>query len=435
MISPLQNKSRDQLLAEFDTLFGGYNLTPQKPTTSRGVGFYPLILFPSEIKISDILGNLGRPLGERYILILSSFYFRGLFRKKVAKQLGNYLAAHSESLRKLGGESYKKLLDYGLKEEHLIKSPKSYVVGKQTYEYMLNQKVFSLKTQRRYELTTKAAIRIWKSHPTERRNEFVQKGAIYQKIASSIDGLIFDYAAAMRYVASLPDGEPKNHRRNIVEQLMCDGAIWSHDRQGRNYTIMVVIPRDIRRYFSHSAGPLHVVDVRSCHALLHLHLYPNQSSEEKKYRYIVENGRFWEFMNDAAGKPFNLSVPNQKDELKTRVLAEVFYSHPAPKAGVKRLFAVTFKNEFPILWSEIDALKVQNVKKAAGPVSRLMLTTESEIVSEAMKQLQNKPYPLITIHDSIVTTKAGLADVRQALQQAFAQVGLRPSLREELLTI
>jgi len=439
VIPSIQNKSRDQLAAEFDAVFGGLISTPaKKPTTYRRIGTGGggvWIIIPGEVKITQVLANLRRPLGERYLLILSNLYVRGLYRKKTTKKLGNYLPMHRDILRTLGGENYFKLIEYGQSVRHLIKSPQNYIEGVQANKYMLNRKGFSLKTQQRYELTTKAAIRIRSSDADDRKAEFVSKGSVYQKIADSVDGLEFDYDKALKYVSSLPNGDQKIHRKNIIEQLMFDGAIWSHDGQGRNYTVMVNVPRDIRRYFTHSAGPLYLVDVSSCHALLHLHLYPSQGSEEKKYRNIVENGRFWTFMNDAAGKPFNLSVPDEKEQLKTTVMADIFYSHAEPKGGVKKLFAVTFKREFPILWEQVDDRKRgQRKDKPSAPISKAMMTTESEVVHEAMNLLQNKPYPLITIHDSIVTTKNGVADVRQALQQAFAQLNLNPTLREELLT-
>jgi hypothetical protein len=46
-----------------------------------------------------------------------------------------------------------------------------------------------------------------------------------------------------------------------------------------------------------------------------------------------------------------------------------------------------------------------------------------------------KPFPLITIHDAIVTTKDGVADVEQALKQSFITANLNPRLVVKQLSV
>lgn len=433
MVSSLQNKSRDEVLAEFDALFGGYNLSLQNPTTYRRKDNHLLIL-PSEVKISDVIAALGRLLGERYLLILSHLYFSGLLFKQQSGQLGNFIAVHRDTLRRLGGERYLQLLDYGLAEKHLIKSPRKYIVGKQSNEYRLDQKTFSLEFQQRYELTSKTATRVRTEQFHTNKNKFVRTHAVYRKIAGSVDGLTFDYTNAMRFASALK-GSKLESCRNAIERILLGPMPWLIDLQRRNYTIIVNVPKEVRRYFSYGKEPLYAVDVSACHPLLHVLVYTADSVEKQRYQSIVEGGKFWEFMNVAAGKPFNLLVEGDKDELKKTVNREVFYSYPEPKGGATKLFAVTFKREFPILWSEIDRCKVRNSFKAAGPISRIMLETESEAVLDAVELLLKKPYPLITIHDAVVTTKLGLADVKQALSRSFSQLQLKPRLVEKQLTV
>ena len=57
------------------------------------------ILLPEGIKSDEVLEKLGRSLGERYLMIISSFYSRGLLKKKVKNELGNYLAGDRKSTR------------------------------------------------------------------------------------------------------------------------------------------------------------------------------------------------------------------------------------------------------------------------------------------------------------------------------------------------
>ena len=58
---------------------------------------------------------------------------------------------------------------------------------------------------------------------------------------------------------------------------------------------------------------------------------------------------------------------------------------------------------------------------------------EAEGVFDAINALKDKPYPLISIHDAIVTTKEGVADVTDALSAAFVTAKLEPRLAAKLL--
>jgi hypothetical protein len=437
MIRSLSEQTVDEVMAEFDQVFGRLSLTPQKPTTYREVtgGGVFIILLPSGLRISQVLDTLGRCLGERYLLILSYLYVRGLLNKKIQKKLGSFLSAHRDDLRLLGGQSYPKLIEYGLSEGHLIKSPQGYIPGERSYHYMINRDVLSLKTQQRYQLTTVAAKKARSKHLDQSKRDFAERGEHLSKIVRSIDGLTFDYAGAIKHVSSLPDGEKKDHRRSVVEQLMFDGLNWSTDKQGRNYTIIVNIPRDIRQFFSYGKEPLWVVDISSSQPLLHVLLYPTDSDEKKRYQAIIENGEFWDFINEAAGEPYDLTDPDDKDELKDTIYQQVFYSYHESKKGVTGTFAVIFKREFPILWEQMNASKKREGPKQSGPLAKAMQQTEAEAVSDAIKKLKDKPYPLISIHDAIATTKDGLADVEQALKQSFITANLTPILAVKRLTV
>ena len=433
MVRSTDNRTQAELLTEFDHALGGLSLKTEKPTTYRKKDVVIITLL-SGVKISEVLTDLGRPLGERYFLILSNFYVRGLLRKKVAGQQGNFLRAHRDTLRRLGGERYRKLIDYGLKQGHFIKSPKPFIQKIQAYEYRINSEVLSLKNQQRYELTTVAAVRIRKADLTKRKTDFAKTSEVHQKIVQSIDGLTFDYSAAIKFVASLPDGETKDHRKNVIGLFIVGETEWTTDAQGRNYTLMVSVPRNLRQFFSYGNQPLWVADISSSQPLLHALLYPTESDEKKKYLSIVEEGRFWKFMNDANGGTVDLDDADARSELKAEVFQEVFYSYSESQSGSPKPFATIFQREFPVLWSEIVSTKRTVGPKQSGPLAKAMQTTEAEAVADAIVSLKDKPYPLISIHDAIVTTEAGVADVQRSIKESFAKVGLTPPLSVKRLT-
>jgi hypothetical protein len=432
----------NDVLAEFDSVFPAANVATKNPTTSRRIGKREdEILLPGDLDVGNVLTALRLSLGERYLLIVSNLYIRGLFRKKSDKPP----KIHSNTLGMLGGERYAKLLEYGMTQKHIIKGKEKYQIGVRSNAYMLNKKTFSLRTQQRYRLTTVAAIEARPKVKNVSRTEYGKNGPVYEKIIKSYEGLSFDYAAAIAHVSKLPETTKKEiaaktHRQRFIDALIHGWESWSVDRQGRNHTVLVLCPRNLRPFFIHRQGPLYAVDIKSSQPLLHILLYEvlpdaqKPSDEEKKYRSIVEGGTFWEFINKTAGSRYDLSNEDQKSELKEKLFQQVFYRSQETKKGVTKPFAVLFKTTFPILWGLMNGVKTAG-RSGASEIAREMQRNEADAVRDAMTPHLGKPYPMITIHDCIVTTREGLADVRASLLAAFSTGNLKPVLSEKRLTL
>ena len=438
MSHPYATKSQQEMLAEFDKVFGTGTSGAENPTPYRRIerkidGEPTFILLPDGFEISQVIESLGRLLGERYLLILSYLYARGLLRKKVDKKKGNFFRAHNTLLREFGGENYAKLLRQGVAWGHIKKT--GYIPKVKASSYMLDRDTLTLDTRQRYQLTTKAAIRVRRDFQNRQRETFASKHAVYRKIADSIGRLTFDSEAALHYVASIADVTDRQHRANVVEQLLLGVSHWSMDKQGRNYTVMTSLPRDIRPFFSCGVEPLFVVDISSSQPLLHVLLYPSESDESRRYKALVEGGTFWAHMNKTTGSKHDLSDEEQKAELKEAVFREVFYAYRESEKGAKGTYAKAFKAAFPILWGEINARKKAKGYKASGKLAKAMQHIEAWAVFDAINVLRAKPYPLISIHDAIVTTHDGVADVTAALQRAFVTADLQPKLAAKRLTI
>jgi hypothetical protein len=357
-----------------------------------------------------------------------------LLKKKVKKEKGNFLAGHWEILRKLGGEKYAELIRVGMNDfQHIKKSPKAYLPSKQASEYALNISTLDLSRQFRYTLTTVAASRARKQHRLARRADFAAKHAVYAKIAASVDGLMFDYAAATQYVAGIKDEGRRLHRQAVLESLMVGELLWAIDGQGRNYTVLVSVPRDIRVFFSWHGQPLWVVDVGSCQPMLHALLYPSDCAEKAKYLAAVDGG-LWAFMVKAAGVVADLEDEEVRGAIKEDIFQQVFYSFSEGKAGPKGIYAKAFEREFPVLWPEIKAAKKKYGPKQSSGLAREMQRTEAWAVFDAINALKEKPYPLISIHDAIATTQEGVDDVLAAMSNAFLPLGLEPRLAVKMLT-
>ena len=92
---------------------------------------------------------------------------------------------------------------------------------------------------------------------------------------------------------------------------------------------------------------------------------------------------------------------------------------------------MAFQARLPILWQEISRCKRVSFSGNCGlPIE--MQRVEANMVKEAVLLLPAS-VPVITIHDSIVTTLEHVPLVTQAIKQAFpeSKTGITPALSEK----
>jgi hypothetical protein len=182
VIPSTQGQTLQEVLAEMSRLLPTAGAESKNPTTNRRNTNNQCLLLPSDLKISEIEQDLGLRLCERYLLILSHIYLRGLLWKKEEEGLGNYIAIKRDELRRLGGEKYASLLAYGLKKGHLVKG-RPYRIGRWFNEYMLNQRTLSLRHQVACPLNTKRARQIHSLQMSVGMRRFAKRHPVYRKIA------------------------------------------------------------------------------------------------------------------------------------------------------------------------------------------------------------------------------------------------------------
>ena len=89
-----------------------------------------------------------------------------------------------------------------------------------------------------------------------------------------------------------------------------------------------------------------------------------------------------------------------------------------------------FKERFPDVWDAIQNLK----KRDYRDLSRKMQRAESRVMIDGVCFRLAEEYPeipVITIHDSIMTTQPHVATVKRLIHEEFAKIGLSPTLKEE----
>lgn len=142
-------------------------------------------------------------------------------------------------------------------------------------------------------------------------------------------------------------------------------------------------------------------------------------SDLEQYRSLCEAGQFYEHLMELAGY-------TNRAEFKDHFYERVIYG-----TG-KRDYELTkvFRLNFPSVWNVIQRAKrkdyrhlVQNMQRAE---SRVLIDGVCFRLAE-----EHPEVPVITIHDSIMTTPPNVETVKAIMAEEFAKLDLYPTLREE----
>jgi hypothetical protein len=146
-------------------------------------------------------------------------------------------------------------------------------------------------------------------------------------------------------------------------------------------------------------------------------------ADVREYIRLCQEGQFYERLMEESGiAPDGASRGRFKEEL----FAKVYYGKANDRWAVSKLF----RRMFPNVWSAIVHLKRKNFKTFSHDMQR----AESGIVINGVcrRLLTEHPtIPLLTIHDSIMTTPAHVETVKAVMLAEFAARGLTPLLRVE----
>lgn len=137
-----------------------------------------------------------------------------------------------------------------------------------------------------------------------------------------------------------------------------------------------------------------------------------------KYLELVEQGQLYEFF----GKNSLLS----RQEFKEKFFKDVLYGQNYIASQLTR----DFSSLFPNVMKFIRRIKQTNYRRLAWVMqkeeSRLMIDT---ICGRIMRE--HPLLPLLTIHDSIMTTEENVAVVEGTIREEFAKCGVSPTIRME----
>ena len=237
------------------------------------------------------------------------------------------------------------------------------------------------------------------------------------------------------YAKSKDVGSSAEHSLvNWRAQSESKAFMWVKDSFGnRLHTRLTSLKSDFRKYLSIDGQKLGQVDIANSQPLFLYLLMKNDSRINKeeldRFGDLVLNGKFYESLAEALDIEYN---KENKSKIKEDIFQVWYGSIKTDNEALTDAY-IAFKSLFPSILKYVDFLKRDYYKDCC----QLMQKTESDFIFKSVtridKELGYHKVPLLTIHDSIVTTIDNLDKVVKLLEDSFyKQYGVVPKLSGEV---
>jgi hypothetical protein len=215
----------------------------------------------------------------------------------------------------------------------------------------------------------------------------------------------------------------------------------------RLFTTFNMMARELRQFWRHKSGhKLVESDFSNSQPLMLCTLFSewfdgNIPPDAIHYRHLCETGQFYEYMARVCGSPLNLMDDTQRSRFKATVFGLIFFcKDPAkiPKwqrARYNNAITKGFEKAFPNVYRLIcDNKPKQHYQRLAIEMQkRERKVIVDHVVAKLIEQF-NGQIPLLTIHDSIVTTEPFAWAVKDQMCRSMNELhGINPKVNTKII--
>lgn len=301
----------------------------------------------------------------------------------------------------------KDLVNLGLIESNNTFSRKKH----QSTGYRLTKEVLTKKFYIPEKTDEKLNLRIKKAYDKLKLKLIHKDNTGYGYVTECMEDVKIDEESAKKSIKDL-DQEKKEFYEMQIEQF--GNKFFSKDRTGnRLHNNLTNLYTPLRNFLTYKNKQLVQCDLRNSQ-LVFLYLLMKDchinASELGKFKSVVCEYGFYEFFAEKLG--VNLTNDIRK-EFKVSVFEHLLFG--ANKTKLTELEKV-FKKEFPDIFYVIQSIKTDNYKDLSIQLQK----KESEFIFECVRKL-NRSIPILTIHDSIISTVGNEKIVYDIITKEFKE--------------
>lgn len=203
------------------------------------------------------------------------------------------------------------------------------------------------------------------------------------------------------------------------------------DTSNRLHCNLTNIDAKLRKFLTVQDQKLAQVDIRNSQPLfLGMLMRSNtmvEPAELDRYLDLVCSGQFYEYMaKKLPGKHLNLKDQQIRKKFKKSIFSGVLFDVNRVKLSKYELL---FREEFPTIFQVIRNIKAVEYNTLAIMLQKMESKFIFDAVAKIDQEIGKGKAPLLTIHDSIVSTTENIYMVEQIMEQLyFREYELKPQL-------
>jgi hypothetical protein len=369
---------------------------------------------------------------EHYLFVVSNIYIRPYTDKRIEDS--DFVAMNMKLLRTLVSEQESKTIMENLVNLGILETDGIIIIGEKSNGYKIKDKwSFAWKLQEVKDL--KLSEKLMNSKETMK--DYVNKHGEGYQIAHHWFRLIeIDVKKSKKYISNR---YTRDQDKNKYNSALCSINLFNHEMKfisvdstgNRLHCNLTNIDAKLRKFLTVNRKGLSQVDISNSQPLfLGMAMKRNstvEADELDKYLKIVCSGLFYKFLAaKMPGKTINLNIPDVKKKFKKSIFSGVLFDINRNKLSK---YEMLFQKEFPTIFAAIRVIK----SKDHNAMAIMLQKMESHFIFNAVavidREIGRGKAPLLTIHDSIVSTGEYIDKVKQIMECLFQkEFGQLPSL-------
>jgi len=361
---------------------------------------------PINLDVCAIRANYRRAFAEKILFFVSCIHFRRVTNGDEKRDA--FINLNFDILGRFIRRNDVKAVKHAAISLGIVEADRTYHVGKKSLEYRLTEKY--------------RAERICRVPATIQKQESIYLEAMsftesQKYIESQLANITIEEAA----LARLEEDSRKSvdyYNYGFISYYMIKDENWffsTDEKTGRVFHNVANLNKELRPFLRYRGRKMVEVDISNCQPMLLHKLYPDaESAEAKRYKKIVESGKFYEVIQAITG--------DNREKIKLQFLASAF-GKPEHVNKVRKAFDLLF----PELGALMNEFKAEAHNRLAIAMQRLEANL---IVNAVVPRCAGECILALTVHDSIMTLPEHRNQVAEMIRMECERIyGLTPNLK------
>jgi hypothetical protein len=375
--------------------------------------------------------KIRKDFSSHYSYVVSNIYIRPYTDKRIENS--DFVPVNKELLRKLISKQETEIIIDNLVKLDILETDNIYIIGKKSRCYKINDKS-TLKWKLEEMKDNKLAEKLTLKHEA-RIESVIGHGEGYRIVNYWFKLLEMDVDKSKKYISNHFRGD-----KDKYDSAFCSINLFKHEMKfisvdntsNRLHCNLTNLDSKLRQFLTIDGEKLAQVDISNSQPLFLGMVMKNkamvETAELSGYLGLVCSGKFYEYLADKMpGKPLDLKDDVVRKKFKKSIFSGVLFDENRVKLSKYELL---FQKEFPTIFTEIRKTKAKNYNAMAIMLQKM----ESQFIFDAVavidREIGKGKAPLLTIHDSIVSTSEYIDIVQQIMEHLFQEeFGLLPSLK------